>query len=103
MRQQKTVNLARESGEKFESPSALRQFAIETASQLRQAGLSEAGEIMESAAGFVTSSGWEWLGELGAAAMRIRERFQLPEHVGTRVNRIHKAATSQKPYGRERE
>ena len=38
------------------------------ASQLRAAGLTEACEVMESAATFVTSSGWEWLGELGAAA-----------------------------------
>ena len=60
---------------KFASPSALREFALETASLLRAGGQAEAGEVMESAATFVTSSGWEWLGELDAATTRIRERF----------------------------
>jgi hypothetical protein len=59
--------------EKFASPSTLREFALETASQLRAAGQTEACEVMEAAATSVTSSGWEWLGELGAAAASIRE------------------------------
>src|SRR5437762_7417607 len=84
---------------RFTSPSALWQFAVETAMQLRQAGLSEAGDIMESAAKFVTSSGWEWLGELGVAAKTITKRFNLPEALRARVSRIGEAATSRHPYG----
>ena len=83
----------------FASPSALRQFALETAGQLRQAGLSEAGDIMESAAKFVTSSGWEWLGELGAAAETAARRFALPQALGAKVSRIARAVASQRPYG----
>jgi hypothetical protein len=84
---------------KFASPSALREFALETASQLRAAGQAEARAIMDAAATFVTSSGWEWLGELGAAAAIIRERFQVSDLVAARLLRIREAATSQQPYG----
>ena len=84
---------------KFASPSALREFALETASQLRVAGQVEACEVMEAAATFVTCSGWEWLGELGAAAASIRERFQVSDLVAARLSRIREAATSQPPYG----
>lgn len=84
---------------KFASPSALREFALETASLLRAGGQAEAGEVMESAATFVSGSGWEWLGVLGAAATSIRERFQLSDGVAARLTRIHKAAISRQPYG----
>lgn len=85
--------------EQFTSPSALREYALETAAALRVLGLSEAGDILESAATFVTSSGWEWLGELGSAAASIRKRFELSESVAARLARIHKTATSRHPYG----
>ena len=85
--------------ENFASPSDLRQFAIETATQLRQAGLSEAGGIMELAAKFVTSSGSEWLGELGAATKAIQKRFDLSDWLRSRVARIGQAAGSKHPYG----
>ena len=84
--------------EKFASPSTLREFALETASQLRATGQTEACEVMEAAATFVTSSGWEWLGELGAAATSIRERFQVSDLIAARLIRIREAATSQQPY-----
>ena len=84
--------------QKFPSPSALREFALETASQLQAAGQAEACEVMEAAATFVTSSGWEWLGELAAAAASIRERFQVSDLVAARLTRIREAATSQQPY-----
>ncbi len=84
--------------EQFTSPSALRVFALETAAQLRAAGQPEAGEVMKAAATFVTSSGWEWLGELGLAAASIRERFQVPDLVAERLTRIREAATSRQPY-----
>jgi hypothetical protein len=85
--------------EKFTSPSALREFALETAAQLRGAGQAEACEMMEAAATFGTSSGWEWLGELGAAATSIRKRFPVSDLIAARVARIREAATSQLPYG----
>jgi hypothetical protein len=84
--------------EKFTSPSALREFALETAFELRAAGQPEACEVMEAAATFVTSSGWEWLGELGAAVATIRERFQVSDSIVARLSRIREAATSQQPY-----
>jgi hypothetical protein len=83
----------------FASPSALRQYAIETATQLRQAGLSEAGGIMELAAKFVTSSGSEWLGERGAATKTIQNRFDLSDWLRSRVARIGQASASKHPDG----
>jgi len=95
------MNAARNTDEpeagRFASPSELRQFAIETAAQLRQVGLNEAGDIMESAAKYVTSSGWEWLGELGIAARTIKKRFDLSAILRARVSRIGKAAKSKDP------
>ena len=93
------MNPLRTMAEKFKSPSALRDFALETAAQLQATGQSEACEIMEAAATFVTGSGWEWLGELGAAASSIRERFSVSDLVAARLARIREAATSQRPYG----
>jgi hypothetical protein len=83
----------------FTSPSALREFAIETALQLRKAKLEEAGGILEDAANYVTSSGWEWLGELGRASEEIREQYGLQKEILSRVDRIIAAAKSQHPYG----
>ena len=61
--------------------------------------MSEAGDIMESAARYGTSSGWEWLGELGAATKMIQKRFDLPEELRSRLSRIGKTAASRNPYG----
>jgi hypothetical protein len=85
--------------EKFRSPSALRQFALETATLLRQTGLSEAGSFMEVAANFPATTGWEWLAELGQAAKAIGERFELPQDLRARVSLIARTATSRQPYG----
>lgn len=87
--------------ERFASPSSLREFALETASQFRAAGQSEACDVMEAAATFVTSSGWEWLGKLSTAAASIRDNFQVSDLIAARLARIREAATSQQPYGRE--
>ena len=84
---------------RFASPSALRQYAIQTAAHLRRAGLSEAGNIMESAANFAATTGSEWLGELGQAAKTIHRRFDLPQVLAVRVARIAEAARSRHPYG----
>ena len=86
-------------GERFASPSALRLYAIDTATQLRLAGLSEAGDIMESAANFGATTGSEWLGELGIAAKTIQKRFDVPDALRSRVSRIGLAADSRQPYG----
>lgn len=84
---------------KLTSPSALREFALETAAQLRAEGQVEASEVMEAAAIFVTGSGWEWLGELGSAASAIRKRFSVSGPVAARLARIRKVARSRQPYG----
>lgn len=84
---------------KFKSPSELRRFALETASQLRAVGLTEASEVLEQAANFVTSSGWEWLGELSAAAASIEAKFPVSDSVAPRLAAIREAATSERPYG----
>jgi hypothetical protein len=86
-------------GEKFASPSALRQFAIETATLLRQTGLNEAGDILEAAANFAATTGWEWLGELGIATKTIQKRTDLPDSLRSRISRIAQAAASRQPYG----
>lgn len=84
---------------KFKSPSELRKFALEAASQLRAVGLTEASEVLEQAANFVTSSAWEWLGALGAAAAGIEARFSVSDSVAPRLAAIREAATSEHPYG----
>ena len=83
----------------FTSPSALRQFALDTATQLRQAGLSEAADVMEAAANFPATTGSEWLGELGIASKTIGERFKLSEVLRAKVVRIARTAASRRPYG----
>ena len=83
----------------FSSPSELWEFSMETVADLRSAGFDAAAATLKDGATYVTSSGWEWLGELGTAAASIRRRYQLPEPIATRIKRIHKAATSRRPYG----
>jgi hypothetical protein len=83
----------------FACPSALWQFAIETSMELRKAGFNDAGDNLESAARFVTSSGWEWLGRLRKATEIIQKRCEMPEDLCSRISRIRKAATSKRPYG----
>lgn len=83
----------------FASPSALRQFALDSGVQLRNAGLDEAGDMMEAAANFPATTGWEWLGELGLAAKTIGERFNLSDVLRARVVRIARTAASRQPYG----
>ena len=83
----------------FASPSALCQFAIETAMELRKAGFNDAGDGLESAAMFVTSSGREWLGRLGKTTAMIQKRGEMPKDLRSRISRIRKAATSKRPYG----
>ena len=84
--------------DRFSSPSQLREFALETASQLREAGEAEACRILEEAATFVSGSGWEWLGELAAATEAVLDGFKLPVPVRERLARIRKAAKSQRTY-----
>jgi hypothetical protein len=84
--------------EHFASPSDLRQFALDTAAQLRVVGMTEAGDSLESAAKYVTSSGWEWLGELWLAAKAIAKRHDLPQPLRARVLRIVEVAGSRHPY-----
>jgi len=87
----------RQAAEKFTSPSALREFALETAAQLKRCGLSEAGDIMQAAANFCVTTGSEWLGELRIAAKTIRGRFELSQDLHARVMRIARAAGSRQP------
>lgn len=87
------------SHEKLTTPSDLRELALETAALLRAAGHREAGGALESAAKLATSSGWEWLGELGAAVADIGGRAEMSADLGARPARIREAATSRRPYG----
>ena len=70
-----------------------------TVADLRAAGFDEAALTLEAATTYVTSSGWEWLGELGLATASILKGCRLPESTAARVRRIHHAATSSHPYG----
>jgi len=83
----------------FTSPSMLRDFVLDTASQLRGTGCDEAIELLESAANYVTVSGWEWLGEVAAAATSVRDGYQVSADILERLTQILEAATSQRPYG----
>lgn len=86
--------------EPFESPSALRRFALDTATELRAQRKGDAGDVLESAAKLVTGSGWEWLGELHVAAERCRAERAVPEELRAKLVRIARVAGSSRPYGR---
>ena len=83
----------------FDSPQALRQFAIDTASELRAAGMGDAADSLDGAARYVTGSGWEWLGVLGTAAKQIRRNRGLPDELRRKLKRIAKAGASRHHYG----
>lgn len=83
----------------FDSPEALRQFAIDTASELRAAGIADAADTLERAARYVTGSGWEWLGALGMAAKQIQPNRDLSDELRQKLKRLAKAGTSRRPYG----
>lgn len=85
----------------FSDPSALWNYARETAQQLESAGHAKAAEILDSAATFVTSSGWEWLYELASAVSKIEDEFQFSKAIGARLKNIQAAATSSQPYRSE--
>lgn len=72
---------------------------METVSQLRTAGFTGAADTLKSATKYVTSSGWEWLGELGLAAQTIQKGNKLPDPLAARVSLIVATATSKRPYG----
>ena len=83
---------------RFDSPEALRQFAIDTASELRAAGMADAADTLERAARYVTGSGWEWLGVLGTAAKQIRPNRDLSDELRQKLKRVAKAGKSRHPY-----
>ncbi len=71
---------------------------MKTVSLLRECGLVEAADILESGVRYTTSSGWEWLGELAQAARRVRAQYQVPEAAHEALGVIVKTATSRSPY-----
>ena len=85
--------------EPFQSPDHLRHFGISTASALREAGYSSAGDQLEEAVRHVTGSGWEWLGYVGAAAQEILAEHTLPPSLAKSLTRVRGACRSEKPYG----
>lgn len=71
----------------FDTPDALREFAVETAAMMRTAGLLEAARKLDSAAAAVCTTGSEWLGEIGLA-LRAAAQVADPE-LRRRLARIH--------------
>lgn len=71
----------------FDTPDALREFAVETAAMMRTAGLLEAARKLDSAAAAVCTAGSEWLGEIGLA-LRAADQVADPE-LRRRLARIH--------------
>jgi hypothetical protein len=86
-------------GHGFNSPDALRKFALSAAAQLREGGREGAAGDLEDAANAACSSGWEWLGQLGVATSNILATFRLSEKLTEQLARIQTAARSSSPYG----
>lgn len=78
----------------FASPSSLRAFALETSTLLRAAGREAAASRLAEAAGFVTGSGWEWLGEIETAVDAIRAAGGLSAELAARLERIRRTTRS---------
>lgn len=71
---------------------------MKTVSLLREYGLVEAADLLESGVRYTTASGWEWLGELARAARRVRAQYQVPEAAHEALGVIVNTATSRTPY-----
>jgi hypothetical protein len=72
----------------FDTPDALRDFAVETAAMMRTAGLLEAARKLDSAATAACTTGSEWLGEIGLA-LRAADHVADPD-LRRRLARIHR-------------
>jgi hypothetical protein len=82
----------------FHTPDELWRYSMKTVSLLREYGLVEAADLLESGVRYTTSSGWEWLGELARAARKVRAQYQVPEAAHEALGVIVKTATSRSPY-----
>jgi len=85
--------------DQFESPDVLWRYALDMVGQLRLHGLVEEARVLEGATRKCCTTGWEWLGELGAAVNVVRGTAGLPDSVAHGLDRISRVAASEHPYG----
>jgi hypothetical protein len=84
---------------RFQNPSELWEYSMDVVSRLRAAGLNDAADTLETGVRHVTSSGWEWLGELGLAAGRVSKGYRTPPELRQALETIIRTARSRRPYG----
>ena len=83
---------------RFRDPDELWRHSMDVVSVLRTAGLDEAADLLERGTRFSTSSGWEWLGELGQSAKQVLQRYQTSREVRDALETIIRRARSKEPY-----
>jgi len=83
----------------FKSPDALRHFTLALASQMRVEGNMKQSRILEHRANLVCTTGWEWLGELGAGIEHIRELGKQSNDIEEKLDLILETTKSTNPYG----
>jgi hypothetical protein len=82
----------------FHSADELWKYSMQVVSLLREGGMGEAADLLESGVRYSTSSGWEWLGELGLAVERVSERYRPSPAVREALQVIRRTARSETPY-----
>jgi hypothetical protein len=84
---------------RFHSPDELWHYAMEAVSLLEHSQQREAAAVLRRGVTYPTSSGWEWLGELGTAAEGVLERYPVSDDLRDRLTAIARTAKPGKPYG----
>jgi len=72
----------------FSDPSELRAFVINLADELALAGMPEASERLRVAASTASTTGSEWLGELGLAAREVQREHRPPAKFNNALERV---------------
>lgn len=84
----------------FESPDALRKFSLALASEMKDHGLIKQSRILKHRANLPCTTGWEWLGELGAGIEKIRSFGKQSEEIEEKLEKILITTKSSVPYGK---
>jgi hypothetical protein len=84
---------------KFRTPEELWNYSMHVVALMRAGDLGETADVLEHGVRYVTSSGWEWLGELGQAAEAVSKRYRTPPDVRQALDTIVRTTRSKRPYG----
>jgi len=83
----------------FKSPDELKNCVLDISSLLREEGLVEQSELLEDKANLACTTGWEWLGELGAGVETVLNSGSLSPNTEASLRKVLEATKSTKPYG----